>query len=97
MKSVGLPFSGQHSFVSTEMTLPLNHMVAPKEQAVACTQCHTRGGSRLASLTDFYLPGRDRNRTVDALGTLAIAGVLGLVALHGGVRGVTARRRRRTR
>jgi octaheme c-type cytochrome (tetrathionate reductase family) len=93
MKSIGLPFSGQYSFIATEMSLPLNHMVAPKEQTVACPQCHTRSGSRLAALTDFYLPGRDRSRTVDLLGGLTIAGVLGLVALHGAARGLTARRR----
>ena len=45
----------------TEMTWPINHMVAPKERAVRCDQCHTRDGSRLAGLHDFYLPGRDRN------------------------------------
>jgi hypothetical protein len=34
MKSVGLPFSGDIGFVETEMYWPVNHMVAPKEQAV---------------------------------------------------------------
>lgn len=93
MQSVGLPFSGQHTFVATEMTLPLNHMIAPKEQTVACTQCHARAGSRLAPLRDLYLPGRDRNRIVDRLGTWTIAGVLALVAAHGTARGVARRRR----
>ena len=94
MKSVGLPFSGQYAFVATEVSLPLNHMVAPKEQAVACAQCHARTGSRLAALGDFYLPGRDRNRMVDLAGTWLIGGVLALAALHGAARGVAATRRR---
>ena len=65
MRSVGLPFSGRYTFVRTELTLPLNHMVAPKERALGCTQCHVREHSRLAGLSDVYLPGRDRNRVVD--------------------------------
>jgi len=92
MKLVGLPYSGKLGFVETEMTWPVNHMVAPKGQAVGCAECHTRNGSRLAGLGDFYLPGRDRNRWVDGLGTLAIGlSFLGVV-LHGGAR-VFLRRR----
>jgi hypothetical protein len=59
MASVGLPYSGKLGLVETEMTWPVNHMVAPKEQAVGCAECHTRQGSRLAGLKDFYMPGRD--------------------------------------
>jgi hypothetical protein len=77
------------------MTWPVNHMVAPKEQAVACAECHTREGSRLAALTDIYLPGRDANRWVDGLGRLSIALSLAFVGLHAGARAVVARRRSR--
>jgi octaheme c-type cytochrome (tetrathionate reductase family) len=39
-KASGLPYSGRHGFARTEMYWPLSHMVAPKEQALACTDCH---------------------------------------------------------
>jgi octaheme c-type cytochrome (tetrathionate reductase family) len=94
MTSVGLPYSGTLGFVETEMTWPVNHMVAPKERAVACAECHTREGSRLAALTDIYLPGRDANRWVDGLGRLSIVLSLAFVGLHAGARAVFARRRR---
>ncbi|GMU86872.1 MAG: hypothetical protein AMXMBFR48_21130 [Ignavibacteriales bacterium] len=77
MKQIHLPYSGSYDFVKTEMTWPLNHMVAPKEQSLACADCHTRENSRLASLTDFYLPGRDYSPAVDTLG----AGVIFFTAL----------------
>lgn len=44
MDSVGAPFSGQVDFIMTEMIWPLNHMVAPKENALGCHDCHTPGG-----------------------------------------------------
>lgn len=92
MKLVGQPYSGKLGFVETEMTWPLNHMIAPKDQAVGCAECHTRNGSRLAGLGDFYLPGRDRSPWVDGLGMLAIGlSFLGVV-LHGGARIVVRRR-----
>jgi hypothetical protein len=55
------------------MFWPLTHMVAPKEQALDCVACHAPEG-RLSTLTDFYLPGRDRNTWVDLLGWLAVGG-----------------------
>lgn len=86
MKKSGLPVSGQYDFVETVMYWPVNHMVSPKEQAVSCAECHTRENGRLANLTDFYLPGRDRNETLDAAGywlfILALSAVLG----HAGMR-----------
>jgi octaheme c-type cytochrome (tetrathionate reductase family) len=39
-KHTGLPFSGRMGFVETEMVWPLSHMVAPKSQALTCTDCH---------------------------------------------------------
>lgn len=70
MKRSGLPVSGQYDFVKTEMYWPVNHMVSPKEQAVSCAECHTRNNGRLAKLTDFYMPGRDRNKILDGFGTV---------------------------
>lgn len=86
MSKIGLPYSGQYSFIETEMNWPINHMVAPKEETVSCTSCHTRENSRLANLTDFYMPGRDYNSFVDGLGKfIVILTLLGVLA-HGSVR-----------
>jgi octaheme c-type cytochrome (tetrathionate reductase family) len=93
MELVDLPYSGKLGFIETEMVWPLNHMVAPKGQSVSCVECHTRDGSRLAGLTDFYMPGRDRSRWVDGLGTLAVVLSLAGALAHAGARVVTARRR----
>ncbi len=86
MKSIGLPYSGEYGFIETVMHWPVNHMVSPKEKAVACAECHTREDGRLAGLNDFYLPGRDRNLFLSTFGSwlfiLSLLGVLG----HGGAR-----------
>ena len=71
MASVGLPYSGEYDFISTEMYWPTNHMVAPREQSLKCADCHTSNG-RLDSLTDFYLPGRDKSIFLDNFGILLI-------------------------
>jgi hypothetical protein len=39
-KVTGLPYSGAYGFARTEMYWPLTHMVAPKEKALGCTDCH---------------------------------------------------------
>ena len=46
MKTVDLPFSGTVDFIETEMYWPLNHTVAPKEEALKCMACHGKN-SRL--------------------------------------------------
>ena len=80
MKNIGMDYSGQYDFIETEVTWPLNHQVAPKEDALSCKSCHSRQDGRLAALTDFYLPGRDRMAILDNLGIvlifLSIAGVI---------------------
>ncbi|GAB6281991.1 MAG: tetrathionate reductase family octaheme c-type cytochrome [Ignavibacterium sp.] len=86
MKEVGLPFSGKYSFIETEMYWNINHMVAPKENAVQCNECHTRENSRLAGLNDFYMPGRDYSSLVDGLGYVLILLVLVGVLIHGSIR-----------
>ena len=93
MAIVGLPYSGKLGWAETEMTWPVNHMVGPKQQAVGCTECHAREGSRLAGLRDFYMPGRDANRWVDGLGRLSILLSLAGVFVHAGVRVAASRRR----
>jgi len=78
----GLPYSGEYDFVDTEYVFPITHMVAPKDKAVACVECHAKGG-RLDHLGGFYMPGRDSVRMLDMGGWgLAAASLLGVV-LHG--------------
>lgn len=80
-KAVGKDYSGEFAFAETKMYWPLAHMVAPARDALACGECHARDG-RLASLTGFYMPGRDSFRWLDMLGYLAIAGALAGVLIH---------------
>ncbi|MDD3559463.1 MAG: tetrathionate reductase family octaheme c-type cytochrome [Melioribacteraceae bacterium] len=40
MEQAGLDFSGEVDFIVTEMYWPLNHMIAPANEAVKCTECH---------------------------------------------------------
>ncbi len=47
MKVVNLPYSGHYSFIETEMFWPINHMIAPKEDALKCTSCHGVKANRL--------------------------------------------------
>lgn len=82
MKYVGLPYSGKFGFIETEMYLPISHMVAPADQALDCRECHTRHGSRLASLRDFYMPGRDYNKVVDSAGSWLLVIALMGVFIH---------------
>lgn len=94
MKEVGLPYSGNYGFAGTEMYWPINHMVAPAKEALSCIECHTRSESRVASLTDFYLPGRDRNIWVERTGvSLLVLTMIG-AGLHGVARLASPRRRR---
>ena len=64
---------------------PITHMVAPKEKALACNECHARGG-RLDKVEGIYIPGRGGNRLVDTLGWLASAAILAGVLVHGLIR-----------
>ncbi len=95
MKEVHLPFSGKTSFIKTEMTWPLNHMVSTKDLSVSCTECHTRNNSRLAQLTDFYMPGRDYSKIVDTAGIGVILMTLFGVFVHGAVRIVSSKKRKK--
>jgi len=40
----GLNYSGKFGFAETEMFWPLSHMVATKEKALQCVDCHGTGG-----------------------------------------------------
>ncbi|MBI1936613.1 MAG: tetrathionate reductase family octaheme c-type cytochrome [Ignavibacteriales bacterium] len=92
MDDVKLPFSGKVSFIKTEMYWPVNHMVSTKENTVQCNECHTRENSRLAKLTDFYMPGRDYNNIIEIFGRTLLVLTLIVVAAHGTVRIVVSRK-----
>ena len=92
MEEAQANYSGEYGFIETTLHWPLAHMVAPKEQSLSCDSCHSKDG-RLANLTDFYLPGRDKNDWLDLIGWLAVLGTLGGVSLHGFVRYVFAKKR----
>jgi octaheme c-type cytochrome (tetrathionate reductase family) len=91
MKTAGRPFSGKIDFVETASQWPITHMVAPKEKALGCVECHSRNG-RLAAIQGVYLPGRDAQGLIDTLGWglafLAMVGSLG----HGLMRIVSRRK-----
>jgi octaheme c-type cytochrome (tetrathionate reductase family) len=77
-----LPYSGEYGWIQTEMIWPLKHMVAPKEKALSCTECHSEDG-RLQQLSGFYMPGRDRSGIVDVLGILMVIGGVVVSVAHG--------------
>lgn len=93
MDAAGAEYSGEFGFIETTMHWPLSHMVAPKEEALGCADCHSKHG-RLANLTDFYMPGRDKSDLLDLIGWLAVFGTLGGVTLHGVARILFRNRRR---
>jgi octaheme c-type cytochrome (tetrathionate reductase family) len=82
MQKNGIPYSGEYDFVETYSYWPITHMVAPKEDALACAECHSHDG-RLEGLKGFYMPGRDNFQWLDILGYLALGGALLGVLLHG--------------
>ena len=53
-EAAGLPYSGEYGFVPTEMYWPLSHMVAPKENALQCTDCHSEGGRMDWEALDYF-------------------------------------------
>lgn len=83
MKEIGAEYSGKYAFVSTEMSWPITHMVAPKGDALTCAQCHSPNG-RLQNVKGVYMPGRgDNNKLLDMAGWgLALLTLLGVIA-HG--------------
>ncbi len=82
-QTMELTYSGRFDYVSTSFAYPITHMVAPKEKALACIQCHTRENSRLAGIAGIYLPGKDRTGLLDTIGWLSVMGALAGVSLHG--------------
>ena len=94
MDYAGFPYSGQFDFIETRMNWFITHMVAPKEDAVRCKECHTRAeDGRLVEITDIYLPGRDRSALLDRLG-FGLAGLMLVGAIgHGSLRFLSRNKR----
>jgi hypothetical protein len=82
-RAMEVPYSGEFDFVKTSYYFPTTHMVAPKDNVVACSECHVREGSRLMEITGVYMPARDRIQAADVLGWAAVLAALLGVALHG--------------
>ncbi len=61
MAAVNVPWSGKYAFVETESTWPINHMVAPKDKALGCPECHAPNG-RLAKVPGLKIWGTDARR-----------------------------------
>lgn len=96
MRQIGLPYSGEYDFIETKMYWPINHMVAPKEKALSCAECHTRSDDgRLAQLSGFYLPGRDYNKPLEFMGIFLFLTSLGGVLLHAAIRVFVSIRKKR--
>ena len=85
MEKANLPYSGKYGFVSTEMSWPITHMVAPKTDALSCAQCHG-ADSRLKGVDGLYMPGFSRNRWLDTIGWSAAGLALLGVLIHGALR-----------
>lgn len=95
MQDVGLPFSGEVSFIETEMYWPINHMVSTKENTLACTDCHNSNDSRLAGLKDFYMPARDKSSLIENSGKALVLLTIGGIFLHGTGRYISSRRNKK--
>ncbi|RYH09181.1 multiheme c-type cytochrome [Tropicimonas sp. IMCC6043] len=85
MEAANTPFSGDVAFARVRQMIPVNHMVAPASEALACQSCHVSDGL-LANLPGGYLPGRDGYSWLDRAGLALLAAVLAGVILHGVLR-----------
>ena len=94
MHNNNIPYSGEYDFVETVSWWPINHMVAPEDEALKCGECHSKDG-RLAGLDGFYMPGKGDMKLLDLIGMLAVFGTLAGVLGHGAIRGLAGKMRNR--
>jgi octaheme c-type cytochrome (tetrathionate reductase family) len=91
MAAMGTEYSGKLDFVSTEMSWPITHMVAPKEDALTCAQCHNENG-RMKGIEGVYMPGTNNTPMLDKLAfIIALLSLIG-VLIHGGIRIIASRK-----
>ncbi len=86
MEYTGAPYSGKYDFVETKMYWLVSHMVAPKEEAMECEECHSQSDSRLSNLAGFYMPARDAGGIIDTLGIIFLILTFIGVFAHGMLR-----------
>ena len=92
MQAAGRDFSGQVGFVETEMRIPVNHMVAPAEEAVSCAECHSRNGL-MKDVEGLYMPGIGSLPILDKLFlTMALLALIG-VLIHGAIRIISSQKK----
>ena len=84
-KATDTNFSGKYDFVKTEMIWPITHMVAPKEKAVACIECHSPNG-RLKDVPGLYVPGQVQFPWLERIGWIAAGLAIVGVLLHATLR-----------
>jgi hypothetical protein len=66
------------------MSYPITHMVAPKENVVACNECHTCNGQPHGEPGRLlHAPRRDKFQLLDSLGWILVLGHLLGVGIHG--------------
>jgi len=82
MDSIDANYSGEYGFINTYMYWPITHMVAPKDSALGCADCHSSEG-RLAGIEGVYMPATNQHATLDRLGILAVLLTLVGVIGHG--------------
>ncbi|MBC7284018.1 MAG: hypothetical protein H5U12_21640 [Hoeflea sp.] len=81
MEAAGVPFSGDVAFARVRQMIPVNHMVAPADQALACQSCHASDGL-LASLPSGFVPRRDGFALLDWAGLAILPATLAASRLH---------------
>ncbi len=93
MAKGGVKFSGKVDFIETESMWQTTHMVAPKDKALGCADCHAKQG-RLEAIDGVYMPGRSRDhaRWLEIGGWLLAALVLLGVSGHGLIRFLAQKR-----
>ena len=89
MDYIGLPYSGEYGFMETTFNEAATHMVAPSDDAVECSSCHSR--SSIITLGGFYLPGRDGGALDFVWWTLIVLALVG-VGIHAISRVIANRR-----
>lgn len=93
MRKNGTPYSGKWGYIETNSYWPINHMVAPKDKALSCIQCHAKEG-RLKDIDGVYMPAATEHKLLDLVGfwlvIVSITGVLG----HAGIRWIATKRRK---